>query len=87
MDVTLSRSRLQEVSEVLKHLGEKHSGSPISDKVLVRSEPRKVSLIATNGEVEVMYYASLPENPGAAGPFLVPLANLMELAEGQEGPV
>jgi hypothetical protein len=87
MDVTLNRSRLQEVAEVLKHLGEKHSGSPISDKVLVRSEPGKVSLTATNGEVDVMYYASLPDSPGAAGPFLVPLATLTKLAEGQEGPV
>ena len=87
MDVTLNRSRLQEVAEVLKHLGEKHSGSPISDKVLVRSEPGKVSLTATNGEVDVMYYASLPDSPGAASPFLVPLATLTELAEGQDGPV
>ena len=87
MDVTLNRSRLQEVAEVLKHLGEKHSGSPISDKVLVRSEPGKVSLTATNGEVDVMYYASLPDSSGAVGPFLAPLATLTELAEGQDGPV
>jgi hypothetical protein len=87
MDVTLNRSRLEEVAEVLKHLGEKHSGSPISDKVLVRSGPGKVSLTATNGEVDVMYYASLPDSPGAAGPFLAPLATLTELAEGQDGPV
>lgn len=87
MDITMSCTRLQEVCEVLKHLADRRSYSPASDKVLVRSEPGKIALLATNGDVDLIYYDALPESPGTASPFLLPVTKLMELAKGADGPV
>lgn len=86
MEITLNRSRLQEIHEVLRQLADRRSSSPLSDKVLVRAEPGRVSIIATNGDVDVFHQASAPENQ-PVGQFLVLLATLAELAKGKEAPV
>ena len=86
MEITLNRSRLQEVHEVLRQLADRRSSSPLSDEVLVRAEPGRVSIIATNRDVDVFHQTPAPENQ-PAGQFLVSLATLAELAKGKEAPV
>ena len=86
MEITLNRSRLQEIHEVLRQLADRRSSSPLSDKVLVRAEPGRLSIVATNGDVDVFHQTAATENQTTAQ-FLVPLATLAELAKGKEGPV
>jgi len=48
---------------VLKHLSDRRSSSPLSDKVLVRAEPGRMSMSATNGDVDVLYQTAARRSP------------------------
>jgi hypothetical protein len=87
MEIVLQKSRLKEVLEVLKHLVDKCSSSPASDKLLVRSEPGRIILAATTGAVDVCRRIPAPEIQAAVEPFVVLISPLSEIAKGEEGPV
>jgi DNA polymerase III sliding clamp (beta) subunit (PCNA family) len=86
MEITLNRNRLQEVHEVFRLLADYRSSSPLSDRLLVRSEPGRIMLVGTNGNVDVFYEAAAPKNQDAAQ-VLVPISSLADLAKGEDGPV
>ena len=86
MEITLNRGRLQEVHEVLKNLSDRHSLSPFSDKVLVRAETGRVSIVATNGDTDILYQTVATGNQ-TTGQCLVPLAMLADLAKGKEASI
>jgi len=86
MEVTLNRSRLQEIHEVLRHLTDRRSPSSLSDKILVRAEPGHISVVATNGCTDVFYRAVAAGNQ-TAGQCLISLPTLADLAKGKEDSV
>lgn len=81
MEITLNRSRVQEIHEVLKHLMDRRSS--VADKALVRTEPGRLSILAGNGDVDVLFQAHQSEITTAMQ-FMLPLASLGEMAKGTQ---
>ena len=80
MEASLNKSCLTDAYQVLKHVTARR---PLSGQVLVRSEPGRISLVGTNGDIDVRYQAIAKENTDGAE-FLVPLSTIAGCANADD---